>query len=78
MDPRFPKPMFEEFDAHVFCDAEHGHDQITGRSITGLFTMSKRQKCVHASTFEAEFTALKAAVEEVVMLRSHLRSMGIK
>ena len=33
---------------------------------------------MHASTFEAEFTVLKAAVEEVVMLRSHLQSMGIK
>jgi hypothetical protein len=87
MDPRFPEPLFEEFDAHGFCDADHGHDQITGRSITGLFTVvcltpmtwsSKRQKCVHTSTFGAEFTALKAAVEEVEMLRYHLRSMGIK
>eukprot|EP00957_Ditylum_brightwellii_P042659 3230232-Ditylum_brightwellii.AAC.1 len=74
MDPRFPEPMFEEFDAHVSCDTDHGHDQITGRSITGLFTV----KCVHTLTFGAEFTALKAAVKEVVMLRYHLRSMGIK
>eukprot|EP00957_Ditylum_brightwellii_P052692 3994490-Ditylum_brightwellii.AAC.1 len=87
MDPRFPEPMFEDFDAHAFCDADHGHDQITGRSITGLFTIvyltsmtwsSKRQKCVHTLTLGAEFTALKAAVEKAVMLHYHLRSMGIK
>eukprot|EP00957_Ditylum_brightwellii_P098927 7536240-Ditylum_brightwellii.AAC.1 len=30
------------------------------------------------STFGAEFTALKAGVEEAVMLRYHLRSMGIE
>ena len=87
VDPRFPEPLFDEFDVHVFCDADHGHDQITGRSITGLFTVvgstpttwsSKRQSSVHTSTFGAEFTALKSAVEEAVMLRYHLRSMGIR
>eukprot|EP00957_Ditylum_brightwellii_P070214 5333952-Ditylum_brightwellii.AAC.2 len=74
-------------DAHVFCDADHQHDQFTGRSITELFTMvcltpmtwsSKRQKSVHMLTFGADFTVLKAVVEEAVMLWNHLRSMGIK
>eukprot|EP00957_Ditylum_brightwellii_P126708 9657560-Ditylum_brightwellii.AAC.1 len=86
-DPRFPEPRYDEMGAYVFCDADDGHDQITGRSITGLFTMvclmhmtwlSKRQKSVHTSTFGAEVTALKVAVEEAVMLRYHLKSMGIK
>ena len=40
--------------------------------------LSKRQACVQTSTFGAEFTALKKAVEEAVMLRYYLRSMGIK
>eukprot|EP00957_Ditylum_brightwellii_P178569 13602272-Ditylum_brightwellii.AAC.4 len=80
LDPRFPELQYDEMDAHVFCDADHGHDQITRMSITGLFTMvcltpmtwlTKRQKFVHASTFRAECTTLKAAVEEAV-------SMGIK
>ena len=33
---------------------------------------------MQTSTFGAEFTALKKAVEEAVMLRYYLRSMGIK
>jgi hypothetical protein len=73
-------------DINVFCDSDHGHDKVTGRSITGLMVFmgstpivweSKRQNCVQTSTFGAEFTALKQAVERTVMLRYHLRAMGI-
>jgi hypothetical protein len=38
----------------------------------------KRQASVQTSTFGAEFTALKKAVEEGITLRNYLRSMGIK
>ena len=38
---------------------------------------TKRQTSVQTSSFGAEFTALKKAVEEVVALRYHLRSMGV-
>ncbi len=71
---------------NMFCDSDHGHDKITGRSITGLICFvgstpiiweSKRQTSVQTSTFGAEFTALKRAVEKVVMIRYHLRSMGV-
>jgi hypothetical protein len=57
----------------MFIDADHAHDKITGRSITGLFATlgstpiswrSKRQTSVQTSNFGAEFTALKAGVEE--------------
>ena len=87
IDPRFPMPLIEELQTTIFCDADHGHDRVIGRSITGIFSVvgstpiswsSKRQACVQTSTFGAEFTALKKAVEETVMLRYHLRSMGIK
>jgi len=68
-------------------DADHGHDKVTGSSITGFICMvgstpvvwgSKRQTGVQLSAFGAEFTALKKAVEEVTAIRYHLRSMGIK
>jgi hypothetical protein len=87
MDPRFPKPLIEELSINMFCDADHAHDKTTGRSITGIicfvgstpiFWESKRQNCVQTSTFGAEFTALKRAMEKVIMLRYHLRSMGVK
>jgi hypothetical protein len=86
LDPRFPEPLLKEIDINMFCDSDHAHDKVTGRSITGLICFvgstpiiweSKRQSCVQTSTFGAEFTALKRAVEKVVMIRYHLRSMGV-
>jgi hypothetical protein len=87
LDPRFPKPLLQELSINMFCDSDHAHDKTTGRSITGIicfvgstpvFWESKRQNCVQTSTFGAEFTALKRAMEKVIMLRYHLRSMGVK
>lgn len=87
LDERFPTPLLAELDINVFVDADHGHDKTTGRSISGLIITvgstpiiwrSKRQSCVQTSTFGAEFTALKLAVEETVAIRYHMRSMGIK
>lgn len=86
IDPRFPTPLISELDINVFCDADHAHDKLTGRSITAILGFvgstptiwhSKRQTSVQTSSFGAEFTALKKAVEEVVALRYHLRSMGV-
>ena len=71
----------------MFCDADHGHDLVTGRSITGILAFvgstpvhwkSTRQTAVQTSTFGAEFMAMKKAVEVVTTLRCHLRSMGVK
>ena len=45
---------------------------------TPIIWESKRQTSVQTSTFGAEFTALKKAVEKSIMLRYHLRSMGVK
>ena len=39
---------------------------------------SKRQTSVHTSTYGAEFTALKRAVEDSINIRYNLRSMGVK
>jgi hypothetical protein len=87
LDPKFPEPLVPEMDINIFVDANHAHDKVTGRSVTGLFCFvgstpvswrSKRQASVQTSTFGAEFTALKKAVEEGITLRYYLRSMGIK
>ena len=86
IDPRFPEPVVDELKISIFCDANHGHDKVTGRSITGIIIFvgstpilweSKRQNSVQTSTYGAEFTALKRAVEHAVTIRYHLRSMGI-
>ena len=87
IDPRFPTPLSSELAITLFVDADHAHDKVTGRSITGLLGFvgstpviwsSKRQSSVQTSTFGAEFMALKKAVEEASSIRCHLRSMGVK
>ena len=87
IDPMFPAQINKELKINIFSDSDHGHDKVTGRSITGLLAFvgstpvywkSKRQTCVHTSTFGAEFSALKNAVELAITLRYHLRSMGIQ
>ena len=45
---------------------------------TPIYWKSTRQTCVQTSTFGAEFTALKKAVETAITIRYHLRSMGMK
>eukprot|EP00957_Ditylum_brightwellii_P151629 11547143-Ditylum_brightwellii.AAC.1 len=30
IDPRFPKPLFEELDQNISCDVDHGHNKKTG------------------------------------------------
>jgi len=86
IDPKCPPPKMPELATTVFADSDHGHDQLTGKSITGLISFvgrtpitwsSKRQASVQTSTFGAEFVALKKAVEEAVTLRYYLRSMGV-
>ena len=71
----------------MFLFADHVHDKLSGRKITGLISVvgptpttwsSNRQTSVQTYTFVDEFTALKKAVEEAVMLRYHLWSMGVK
>eukprot|EP00957_Ditylum_brightwellii_P155307 11823023-Ditylum_brightwellii.AAC.1 len=75
LDPRFPEPLVGELDITFFCDSDHGHDKVTGRSVTGLFGVigstpvlwiSKRQPCVQASTFGAKFKALKGELKKLL------------
>jgi hypothetical protein len=87
IDSRFPRPMGDELDISVFFDSDHGHDKVTGRSISGVIIMvgstpvvwrSKRQGAVQTSTYGAEFSAMRLATEEIITMRYMLRSLGIK
>ena len=87
IDSRFPAPKVKELDLNFFCDSDLAHDLVSGRSVTAILGFigstpcvwaSKRQTAVQTSTFGAEFTALKTAVERVVNIRYHLRSMGVQ
>jgi hypothetical protein len=65
LDPFFPELIIDELKITIFCDSDHAHNLVAGRSITGLI--------VQTSTFGAEFTALKTAVELAITLRYTLQ-----
>ena len=87
LDDKFPEPLMKEIGSTIFVDSNHGHDKVTGKSITGIVSLlgstpanwyAKRQSSCLTSTFGAEFISLKKAVEEAVALRCYCRSFGMK
>jgi hypothetical protein len=70
----------------VYVDADHAHDLVTRRSITGILVMlnntpirwvSKRQKTVETSTYGSESVASRIATELILEIRYMLRSLGV-
>lgn len=87
LDPMFPEPLGDELTTSIFFDSDHAHDKVTGRSISGTITMvgrtpivwkSRRQGAIATSTYGAEFSAMRLAVEEAYTIRYMLRALGIK
>ena len=83
---REPKPLGKGCQLSMLSDASHGSDKNDYRSVTGMilfygstpiFWRSKRQTVTAGSTFEAEYIAMKNAVDEVMATRFLLRSLGI-
>jgi hypothetical protein len=71
---------------YVDADADHAHDLVTRRSITGILVMlnstpirwiSKRQKTVKTSTYGSELVASRVATELILEVRYMLRSLGV-
>ena len=70
----------------VYVDADHAHDQVTRRSVTGILVflnktpirwISKRQKTVESSTYGSELVAARIATELILELRYSLRMLGV-
>jgi hypothetical protein len=70
----------------VYVNADHAHDLVTRRSITGIFAMLnntpirwkyKRQKTVETSTYGSKLVASRIATELVLEIRYILRSLGV-
>jgi hypothetical protein len=87
VDPQIPRALGKELEITSIVDADHGHDQATRRSISGILlfvgrtpvlAISKRQASVQSSTYGAEFLAARVATEEILSLRYYLRSFGVK
>ena len=69
-----------------FVDSDHAHEKKNRRSVTGfiiclngmpLIWYCKRQGSVEASTYGAEFVALRTAVEHLKGLRISLMQLGV-
>jgi hypothetical protein len=81
-----PKPLGKSVTLTSYVDANLFHDQITGRSVTGILHLinktpfdwySKRQATVETATFGSEFTAARVAVDQIQDIRTTLRYLGV-
>jgi hypothetical protein len=83
-----PKVKIEKGRVNITCyvDADHGHDLLTRRSVTGYLIVinktpvkwySKRQNTVETSTYGSELVAARIATEAVMDYRYRLYMMGI-
>lgn len=81
-----PTSYGPELETSVFFDSDHAHDVVTRRSISGLLTfvgstpitwLSRCQRAIASSTYSAEFSAMRTAVEEAQATRYMLRCLGI-
>jgi hypothetical protein len=72
----------------VYVDADHAHDLVTRRSITGtgilvlindttIRWISKRQKTVETSTYGSKFVASRITTELILEIRYMLRSLEV-
>jgi hypothetical protein len=67
----------------VYVDADHAHDLVTRRSITGILVMlnntpirwiSKFKKTVETSTYGSELVASRVATELILEIRCFLKN----
>ena len=84
--PDAPEPLGPFVTLTHFVDANLYHDQLTGRSVTGILHLingtpidwfSKKQATVETATYGSEFVAARTCVEQVMDLRHTLRYMGV-
>jgi hypothetical protein len=70
----------------VYVDADHAHDLVTRRSVTGILVflnntpfrwVSKRQKTVETSTYGSELVAARVATELIMEIRYQLQMLGV-
>ena len=81
-----PAPVCPNVKITCYCDASHGCDLLTRRSVTGILICvnktpvkwyCKRQNTVESSTYGSELVAARIAVELIMEVRYRLRMIGI-
>ena len=87
LPPNMPPPRGRTVRITCYVDADHAHDQVTRRSITGILIffnntpikwLSRRQKTVESSTYGSELVAARIATELIIEVRYNLRMLGVK
>ena len=85
--PDQPDPVIFLVQTTVYVDADHAHDKLTRRSVTGVLLfvnntpvkwISKRQNTVEASTYGSEMVAARQACELIIEYRYNLRMLGFE
>ncbi len=86
VDPNMPEPLGKSARITCYVDADHAHDQLTRRSVTGILLfinnmpirwVSKRQKTVETSTYGSELVAARIATDLIIEMRYTLRALGV-
>jgi hypothetical protein len=86
LPPDMPEARGKSARITCYVDADHAHDVVTRRSVTGIILMvnntpikwiSKRQKTVETSTYGSELVAARIATELIIEIRYKLRMLGI-
>ena len=81
-----PKPKGKPIRLTIYVDANHAHDLVTRRSVTGIVVLMnntpvrwvcKCQKTVEISTYGSELVAARVATELIMELRYNLRMIGV-
>ncbi len=87
LPPNQPQCKGNKVRITAYVDADHAHDQLTRRSVTGIILfvnntpvkwMSKKQKTVETSTYGSELVAARIATEMVMEVRYNLRMLGVE
>jgi hypothetical protein len=84
--PDMPEPKGKTIQLTCYKDADHAHDLVTRRSVTGILLfansmpikwVSKRQKTVETSTYGSELVASRIATDLIVAYRYKFRMLGV-
>ena len=87
LPPDMPEPRGRLATITAYVDADHAHDQVTRRLVTGILLLinntpmawiSKRQKTVETSTYGSELVAARIATELVMAMRYKLCMLGVE
>ena len=86
MVDNYPKALGNFVTITHYFDANLYHDKITGRSVTGILTLtnktpmewySKKQATVETATYGSEFIAARICVDQAIDFRITLRYLGV-